>query len=96
MEPPDKTSYLMMFGALLLARCRRTPLSQALSVTPLSGRTRLLADQLAANEGNGKEGPKTLPESLGSSSSPANGPAPANSAEEPAPLEEPPSPKLVT
>ena len=89
MEPPDKTSYLMMFGALLLARCRRTPLSQALSVTPLSGRTRLLADQLAASEG-------TRPEGLDDSSSQANGPAPANSAEEPAPLEEPPSPKLAT
>ena len=49
MELPDKTSYLMMFGALLLARCRQTSLSRALSVAPLSGRTRRLADQLAAS-----------------------------------------------
>jgi CheY-like chemotaxis protein len=74
MELPDKTSYLMMFGALLLAKSRQMPLCRALSVTPLSGRTRRLADQLSATKQGASEALPVMRPGLGGSLGPATDP----------------------
>ncbi|MBI3933424.1 MAG: hypothetical protein HY316_01950 [Acidobacteria bacterium] len=62
MELNDKTSYLMLFSALLLARSRQASLAKALSLAPLSRRTRPLADLLGAGRRAAPDsGSKTVP-----------------------------------
>jgi len=61
MKAKDKTSYLMIACALLLARSRKCSLAKALSGVPLCGRARRLADQLAACH---PTSPHALPETV--------------------------------
>ncbi|MBI4480628.1 MAG: hypothetical protein HY651_11450 [Acidobacteria bacterium] len=61
MKAKDKTSYLMIACALLLARSRKYSLAKALSGVPLCGRARRLADRLAAVQ---PMSPHALPETM--------------------------------
>ena len=61
MKAKDKTSYLMIACALLLARSRKCSLAKALSGVPLSDRAKRLADQLAAGQ---PMSPHALPETV--------------------------------
>ncbi|MBI2819106.1 MAG: hypothetical protein HYX73_03930 [Acidobacteria bacterium] len=52
MELDNKTSYLLLFTALLLVRSGRASPATALRVMPLSGRSRRLAELIATGRRN--------------------------------------------
>jgi len=65
MELHEKSSYLVLFSALLPLRSGNATLAKALRDAPLSGRARGLADQLSTDLPNyPEELPKTVPEKI--------------------------------